>query len=101
MNEQWKTKVSKLVISIFPKLHQEEFSNKQHKVEAEVRTEPADKATNLKICEVQNGNFEVKFLVKVPGTYKIEVIINGGKLAHNPFTIQVKKRQILRRDLKA
>ena len=66
----------------------------QRKVHAEVLVEPANEVASLIACEKEDGNFQVKFLPKVPGTYNITVKINGEKLANSPFTVQVKERRI-------
>ena len=43
--------------------------------------------------EKEDGCFQAKFVVKVPGTYKIEVKVNGQRLVKSPFTIVVKARE--------
>ena len=49
---------------------------------------------SLATSEKEDGNFQAKFVAKVPGTYKIEVKINGKKLARSPFSILVKAREL-------
>ena len=44
--------------------------------------------------EKEDGNFQGKFVAKVPGPYKIEVEINGEKLTKSQFSIQVKAREL-------
>ena len=44
-------------------------------------------------CEKEKETFQAKFVAKVPGTYKIEVKINGQRLVKSPFTIVVKARE--------
>ncbi|XP_078376557.1 E3 ubiquitin-protein ligase TRIM45-like [Oculina patagonica] len=76
---------------ICPKTPDGEISdNEQDQVE--VLVEPADQVVSLTTSK-KDGNFQVKFVAKVPGTYTIEVKINGEKLANSPFTVQVKERQ--------
>ena len=43
--------------------------------------------------EKEDGCFQAIFVVKVPGTYKIEVKVNGQRLVKSPFTIVVKARE--------
>ncbi|RMX56900.1 hypothetical protein pdam_00025099 [Pocillopora damicornis] len=49
---------------------------------------------SLATSEKEDGNFQAKFVVKVPGTYKMEIKINGEKLARSPFSIPVKVREL-------
>ena len=56
--------------------------------------EPAKEVANLITLENEEGNFQVKLIPKVPGTYNITIKINGDKLVNSPFTVQVKERQI-------
>ena len=83
-------KAAELFIS--PKtIYGEIRNNEQDQVE--VLMEPANQVASLTTCKKEDGNFQVKFIAKEPGTYKIEVKINGEKLANSPFTVQVKERQ--------
>ena len=66
----------------------------QRKFDVEVLVEPAQQVASLITKENEEGNFKVKFIPRVPGTYNITVKINGDKLVHSPFTVQVKERQI-------
>ena len=65
------------------------------KNQIEVLIEPAKDVTNVIISDKQNGKFKMNFTPKVPGSYKIEVKINGDKLANCPFTAQVKERELV------
>ena len=77
------------------KISEEELTSEdQRKFHVEVLVEPAEKEESLSICEKEDGNFQVKFIPKVPGTYNITVKINGDKLANSPFTVQVKERRL-------
>ena len=69
-------------------------SEAQRKFHVEVLVEPAEQEGSLIVCEKEDGNFQVKFIPKVPGTYNITVKINSEKLANSPFTVQVKERRI-------
>jgi len=80
---------------VCPKISKEELTGgTQRKLHVEVLVEPAEQEGSLIICEKEDGNFQVKFVPKVPGTYNITVKINGDKLPNSPFTVQVKKRQL-------
>ncbi|XP_078346145.1 E3 ubiquitin-protein ligase TRIM45-like [Oculina patagonica] len=80
---------------VCPKLSEEKLTREaQSKFHVEVLVEPADKVDSLIVCEKEDGNFQVKFIPKVPGTYNITVKINGDKLANSPFTVQVKERRL-------
>ena len=69
-------------------------SEAQPKFHVEVLVEPAQKVASLITTEHKEGNFQVKLIPKVPGTYNITVKINGDKLVSSPFTVQVKERRI-------
>ena len=81
-------------ISICPKTDKGQISNKEHADQVEVLVEPADQVASLLISEESGGNFQVKFVPKVPGRYHITAKINGETLAKSPFTIQVKERRL-------
>ena len=70
------------------------MSEAERKFHVEVLVEPAQQVASLITLENEEGNFQVKFIPNVPGTYNITVKINGDKLANNPFTVQVKERRI-------
>jgi len=65
------------------------------KNEIEVLIEPTKDVTNVIVSEKENGKFKLHFTPKVPGAYKIEVKINGDKLANCPFTAQVNERELV------
>ncbi|XP_078346217.1 E3 ubiquitin-protein ligase TRIM45-like [Oculina patagonica] len=80
---------------VHPYISDEELTSEfQRKFHVEVLVEPAEKVDSLIVCEKEDGNFHVKFLPKVPGSYNITVKINGDKLANSPFTVQVKERRL-------
>ena len=81
-------------ISICPKTHEGQISKQQHADQVEVVVEPADQVASLMINEESGGNFQVKFVPKVPGPYHITAKINGETLVKSPFTIQVKERRL-------
>ena len=81
---------------VCPKLKCDEelTSEAERKFEVEVLVDPAQQVASLMTLENEEGNFQVKFIPKVPGTYNITVKINGDKLVNSPFTVQVKERRI-------
>ena len=79
---------------VCPKISQELSSEARRKFHVEVLVEPAEKVGSLIVCEKENGNFQVIFIPKIPGTYNITVKINGDQLANSPFTVQVKERRL-------
>ena len=79
---------------ICPKSSEGEISNTQHTDRVEIHIDPAEQVRSLLKSEKEDGNFQAKFVAKVPGTYKIEVKINGQKLAKSPFSILVKAREL-------
>ncbi len=79
---------------ICPKISEEELNSIQRIFHVEVLVEPTDKVQILIICEKEDGNFQVKFIPVVPGTYNIKVKINGNKLANSPFTAQVRELRL-------
>ena len=78
---------------ICPKTSEGEIRNTQHTDRVEIHIDPADRVRSLVTSEKEDGCFQAKFVVKVPGTYKIEVKINGQRLVKSPFTIVVKARE--------
>ena len=78
---------------ICPKTSEGELRNKHHTDKVEVHIDPADQVRSLVTCEKGDGSFQTKFVAKVPGSYKMEVKINGEKLANSPFTVLVKARE--------
>ena len=79
---------------ICPKTSEGEIRNTQHTDRVEIHMDPADQVRSLATSEKEDGNFQAKFVAKVPGTYKMEVKINGEKLAKSPFSIPVKVREL-------
>ena len=78
---------------ICPKTSEGEIRNTQHTDRVEIQIDPADQVRSLVTCEKEKETFQAKFVAKVPGTYKIEVKINGQRLVKSPFTIVVKARE--------
>ena len=79
---------------ICPKTSEGEIRNTQHTDRVEIHIDPADQVRSLVTSEKEDGNFQAKFVAKVPGTYKIEVKINGQKLAKSPYSFPVKAREL-------
>ena len=71
-----------------------EIRNTQHTDRVVIYIDPADQVRSLVKSEKEDGNFQAKFVAKVPGTYKIEVKVNGQKLAKSPYSIPVKAREL-------
>ena len=85
---------AKFILS--PKTPDGEISNQTDlKQQIEVHIRPDKNVTQVTVCNTENGRFEVKFIPKVPGAYSIEVKINGDTLAHSPFTVAVKERELI------
>ena len=84
----------KAELLICPKTSEGEIRNTQHTDRVEIHIDPADQVRSLVTSEKEDGNFQAKFVAKVPGTYKIKVKINGEKLAKSPFSILVKAREL-------
>ena len=83
----------KAELLICPKTSEGEIRNTQHTDRVEIHIDPADQVRSLVTCEKEKETFQAKFVAKVPGTYKIEVKINGQRLVKSPFTIVVKARE--------
>ena len=81
-------------ISICPKTREGQISNLQHKDHVEVQVEPSDQLSSLIINEKAGGNYQVKFVPKLPGVYHISAMINGDGLAESPVIIEVQKRKL-------
>ena len=75
-------------------LEGEQVDGAKCKFHVGVFMEPAEKISSLIVCDKEDGNFQVKFIPKVPGNLNITVKINSEKLAASPFTVQVKERVI-------
>ncbi|CAH3112242.1 unnamed protein product, partial [Pocillopora meandrina] len=78
---------------ICPKTSEGEIRNTQPTDRVELHIDPADQVRSLVTSEKEDECFQAKFVVKVPGTYKIEVKVNGQRLVKSPFTIVVKARE--------
>ena len=78
---------------ICPKTSEGEIRNTQHTDRVEIHIDPADQVRSLVTSEKEDRCFQAKFVVKVPGTYKIEVKVNGQRLVKSPFIIVVKARE--------
>ena len=81
-------------ISICPKTREGQISNLQHKDYVEVQVEPSYQLASLIINEKAVGNYQVKFVPKLPGVYHISAKINGDNLAESPFIIEVQRRKL-------
>ena len=79
---------------ICPKTSEGEIRNTQHTDRVEIHIDPADQVRSSVTSEKEDGNFQAKFVAKVPGIYKIELKTNGEKLARSPFSILVKAREL-------
>ena len=69
---------------ICPKTSEGELRNKRNTDQVEVHIDPADQVGSLVTYEKEDGTFQAKFVAKVPGTYKMEIKINGEELAKSP-----------------
>ena len=81
-------------IKICPKTLEGQISNVQHNDHVEVQVEPANQLSSLTINREEGGNFQVKFVPKLPGFYRISTMINGDNLAESPLIIKVQKRKL-------
>ena len=79
---------------ICPKTSEGEIRNTQHTDRVEIHVNPADQVRSLVTSEKEDGNFQAKFIAKVPRIYEMEIKINGQKLAKRPFPILVKAREL-------
>lgn len=61
--------------------------------QVEVFVEPAEEVASLVIREKEDGNFQVKFTPKIPGSYTINAKLNAVTLTGSPFTIQAQERR--------
>ena len=78
-----------------PKMYEEEKEDEvKYKHHVEVLMRPADKIERLMTCEKEDGNFQVRFVPKEPGSFHITVKIDGEELLTSPFTVQVHERLI-------
>ena len=81
-------------IYICPKTSQGQIGTPQHKDHVEVKVEPSDQPASLIINEDTGGNFQIKFVPRLPGVYHITAKINEDSLAQSPFTIVVRERKL-------
>ena len=72
---------------------QGEVWHKNLRDQVEVFVEPAEEVASLIIREKEDGNFQVKFTPKIPGTYTMDVKFNDVALDGSPFVVQVQKRR--------
>ena len=79
---------------IHPRIHEEEVAGVEYNCHTEILMEPAEKVSSLIVCDQEDGLIPVKFVPKVPGSFKITVKIDGEELATSPLTVQVKERLI-------
>ena len=62
--------------------------------QVDVFVEPAQKeVASLVIREKEDGNFQVKFTPKIPGSYTINAKLNAVSLTGSPFTVQAQERR--------
>ena len=64
------------------------------KNQVEFLVEPGKDVTNVFVNKRENGSLQLKFTPKLPGTYSVEVRINGDKLPTCPYTLNVKEREL-------
>ena len=65
------------------------------KDQVEFLVEPAKDVTNVFGNERENGSLQLQTTPKFPGSYSIEVRINGDKLPTCPYTLNVKERELV------
>ena len=65
------------------------------KDQVEFLIEPAKDVTNVFVNKRENSGLQLKFTPKLPGSYSIEVRINGDKLPTCPYTLNVKERELV------
>lgn len=70
-----------------------EVWHKNLRDQVEVFVEPAEEVASLVIREKEDGNFQVKFTPKIPGSYTIDTKLNAVALAGSPFTVQAQERR--------
>ena len=83
----------KVELLICPKTSEGEIRNTRHTDRVEIHIDPADQVRSLVTSEKEDECFQANFVVKVPGTYKIEIKVNGQRLVKSSFTIVVKARE--------
>ena len=67
------------------------------KNQVEFPIDPVKDVTNVFVDKRENGSLQLKFTPKLPGSYSIEVRINGDKfkLLTCPYTLNVKERELI------
>ncbi|KAL9987579.1 hypothetical protein ACROYT_G001913 [Oculina patagonica] len=70
-----------------------EVWHKNLRDQVEVFVEPTEEVASLIVREKEDGNFQVKFTPKIPGTYTIDVKLNTVALEESPYTVQVQQRR--------
>ena len=73
----------------------ETISRGDLKDQVEFLIEPVKDVTNVFVNKRENGCLQLKFTPKLPGSYGIEVKINGDKLPTCPYTLNVKERELV------
>ena len=73
----------------------EPISRDDLKDQVEFLIEPVKDVTNVFVNKRENGCFQLKFTPKLPGSYSIEVKINGDKLSISPYALNVKERELV------
>ena len=74
---------------------EEELTSKcQREFDVRVLIEPAEDVASLRTFKNENDDFHVKFVPKIPDTFKVTVMINGDKPFTSPFRVHVKERRI-------
>ena len=63
--------------------------------QVEFLIEPVKDVTNVFVNERENGCLQLKFTPKLPGSYSIEVKINGDKLSISSCALNVKERELV------
>ena len=73
----------------------EPISRDDLKDQVEFLIEPVKDVTNVFVNKRENGCLQLKFTPKLPGSYSIEVKINGDKLPICPCALNVKERELV------
>ena len=73
----------------------EPISRDDLKDQVEFLIEPVKDVTNVFVNKRENGCLQLKFTPKLPGSYSIEVKINGDKLSISPYALNVKERELV------
>ena len=63
--------------------------------QVEFLIEPVKDVTNVFVNKRENGCLQLKFTPKLPGSYSIEVKINGDKLSISSCALNVKERELV------